>query len=125
MHMKSSTTVLRWNDCERPPGGFRLQRLQRACEKLGIWLAKGTTTMFTQVSDARSDPDFSLVVPCYNEEAVVSHTIGKLLDAFQRAGYRLELILVDNGSTDRTGEILRGWADRNPAVVHHKVEKNE
>jgi glycosyltransferase involved in cell wall biosynthesis len=81
--------------------------------------------MFTQVSDARSDPEFSLVVPCYNEEAVVSHTIGKLLDAFQRAGYRLELILVDNGSTDRTGEILRGWADRNPAVVHYKVEKNE
>jgi glycosyltransferase involved in cell wall biosynthesis len=81
--------------------------------------------MFTERMDVRSDPDFSLVVPCYNEEAVVSHTIGKLLEAFQRAQYRLELIVVDNGSTDRTGEILRSWAARNPAVVHHRVEINE
>ena len=81
--------------------------------------------MIAEVSDALRDPDFSLVVPCYNEEAVVSHTIGKLLDAFQRAGYRLELIVVDNGSADRTGEILRGWAARNSAVVHHRVERNE
>ena len=81
--------------------------------------------MTTEVLDARSDPEFSLVVPCYNEEAVVSHTISKLLNAFQTAGYRLELIVVDNGSTDRTGEILRGWAARNPAVVHHRVGRNE
>ncbi len=70
------------------------------------------------------DPDLSLVVPCYNEEAVVGHTVGKLVNAFERAGYHLELILVDNGSADRTGDILRGWAARSAGVVHHRVEKN-
>jgi glycosyltransferase involved in cell wall biosynthesis len=81
--------------------------------------------MITETLHARSDPEFSLVIPCYNEEAVVSHTINRLLDAFKRAGYGLELIAVDNGSCDRTGEILRGWAARNLAVIHHRVEKNE
>jgi len=81
--------------------------------------------MITETLHARSDPEFSLVIPCYNEEAVVSHTISRLLDAFKRAGYRLELIAVDNGSHDRTGEILRGWAVRNPALIHHMVEINE
>jgi glycosyltransferase involved in cell wall biosynthesis len=81
--------------------------------------------MITETLDARSDPEFSLVIPCYNEEAVVSHTISKLFDAFTKAGYRLEVIAVDNGSWDRTGEILRGWAARNPAVLYHRVEKNE
>jgi dolichol-phosphate mannosyltransferase len=75
--------------------------------------------------ELRIDPEFSLIIPCYNEEAVVSHTISRLLDAFTKAGYRLELIAVDNGSRDRTGEILRGWAARNPAVLHHRVEINE
>ena len=81
--------------------------------------------MITETLDARSDPEFSLVIPCYNEEEIVSHTINRLLDVFKKAGYRLELIVVDNGSRDRTGEILRGWAARNPAVIHHRVEINE
>ena len=81
--------------------------------------------MMPEALDAERDPEISLVIPCYNEEAVVSHTIGKLLEAFHRAGYRLELVAVDNGSTDRTGEIIRGWAARNPAVVHHRIEQNE
>ena len=33
-------------------------------------------------------------------------------EAFRRAGYQLELIAVDNGSNDRTGEIIRSLGDR-------------
>ena len=81
--------------------------------------------MTSETLDARCDPEFSLVIPCFNEEAVVSHTIAKLFEAFTKAGYRLEVIAVDNGSWDRTGEILRGWAARTSAVVYKRVEKNE
>jgi glycosyltransferase involved in cell wall biosynthesis len=75
--------------------------------------------------DARCDPELSLVMPCFNEETIVSQTISKLLNVFANAGYRLEIVAVDNGSSDRTGEIIRGWAARNPAVVHHRVEQNQ
>lgn len=73
----------------------------------------------------RQIPDLSLIVPCYNEEAIIGYTIPRLLAAFEKAGYRLELIAVDNGSRDRTGEIIKEFAAKNPAVVYHRVEQNQ
>lgn len=51
-------------------------------------------------------PEVSLTMPCYNEEACIGETAPALVHAFQAAGIGLELVLVDNGSTDRTGEII-------------------
>jgi glycosyltransferase involved in cell wall biosynthesis len=81
--------------------------------------------MVTESSPTHSDPQLSLVMPCYNEEEIVSLTISKLLDVFEKAGYRLEIIAVDNGSRDKTGEIIKSWAARTPRVVHHRVEQNQ
>ena len=55
-------------------------------------------------------PDVSFVMPCFNEQEVVPYTIPQLVQAFERGGHVLELVACDNGSTDRTGEILRGFA---------------
>ena len=81
--------------------------------------------MATETLDAPYNPELSLVMPCFNEEAIVSHTISGLLNAFARAGHRLEIVAVDNGSSDRTGEIISKWAARTSAVVPHRVELNE
>jgi glycosyltransferase involved in cell wall biosynthesis len=64
-------------------------------------------------------------MPCYNEEAVVRHTILRLTGAFSKAGYVLEIVAVDNGSADKTGEIINGLAAANPAIVSHRVDINE
>lgn len=69
--------------------------------------------------------DLSMVMPAYNEEEVVGPTVSRLFQAFEKAGYRLELIAVDNGSTDRTGEVLRGLAPKHPGLVIHRVDVNE
>ena len=58
----------------------------------------------------QSHPDISLVMPGYHEQAIVAYTIAKLTNAFGKAGYGLELITVNNGSDDRTGEILKKLA---------------
>jgi glycosyltransferase involved in cell wall biosynthesis len=68
--------------------------------------------------------DLSLVMPCYNEEEAIGYTIPQLLGAFEGAGHALELVAVDNGSTDRTGEILADLAARHPSVVVHRVDVN-
>src|SRR5687768_5438705 len=70
-------------------------------------------------------PDLSIVMPCYNEEAIIPFTIPRLLSAFRNAGYRLELVVVDNGSSDRTGEIIQRLATADPWIVHHRVEINQ
>jgi polyisoprenyl-phosphate glycosyltransferase len=71
------------------------------------------------------NPDLSLVMPCYNEEDAVAYTIGRLTSAFERAGHRLELIVVDNGSRDSTGEIISQIAASNPTIVPCTVAVNE
>ena len=70
-------------------------------------------------------PDVSFVMPCYNEEEVVGYTIPKLVAAFQKSGFQLELIAVDNGSTDHTGDILRQFAARLDNIVYYRVERNQ
>jgi len=51
-------------------------------------------------------PDLSLVMPCYQEEESIGETGPALVRAFEEAGIALDLVMVDNGSTDRTGVII-------------------
>jgi glycosyltransferase involved in cell wall biosynthesis len=47
----------------------------------------------------------SIVLPALNEAAAVAQCVRQALEAVSRAGLRGEVIVVDNGSTDRTGEL--------------------
>jgi glycosyltransferase involved in cell wall biosynthesis len=78
-----------------------------------------------KTSAGQVQPDVSFVMPCYNEEESIGYTIPKFVSAFEKAGHRLELIAVDNGSTDRTGEIIKELAASFSSVRYHRVEKNE
>ena len=73
----------------------------------------------------RPEPDVSLVMPCFNEEAAVGSTIPKLVLAHRIRGHRLELVAVDNGSFDATGQRLAELARRYEEVVVHRVEVNQ
>jgi polyisoprenyl-phosphate glycosyltransferase len=72
-----------------------------------------------------ASPEFSLVVPCYDEQETIPFTIPALCAAFEKGGVALELIAVDNGSRDRTGEILQSFAARGLPVVVHRVDVNQ
>jgi len=72
-----------------------------------------------------ADPELSFVMPCYNEEEIIGYTIPRFTAAFKKAGVRLELIAVDNGSRDRTGEMIREMAASDPSIIYHRVEVNE
>ncbi len=43
-----------------------------------------------------------IISPCYNEEEIISDFVGSLIDKIEGA----QIILVDDGSTDRTAEII-------------------
>ncbi len=52
-------------------------------------------------------PLVSLIVPAYNEEAVIEETYKRLKNVMEQGGYDFEILIVDDGSTDRTPEKVK------------------
>jgi dolichol-phosphate mannosyltransferase len=52
-------------------------------------------------------PTFSLVVPVLNEQEVLHDTYATLNGVLEKLGMPFEVVVVDNGSTDRTPDIMR------------------
>lgn len=73
----------------------------------------------------KQEPDISLVMPCYNEEESIAQTAPELVEVFTQGKVNLELILVNNGSRDRTGAIIDTLIDRGLPVVKVTVKVNQ
>jgi glycosyltransferase involved in cell wall biosynthesis len=59
----------------------------------------------------------SIVVPAYNEEG----TIAAVLDRVEQLDLDLEIIVVNDGSTDSTAQVLAGYRDHPRIRVEHKA----
>lgn len=64
----------------------------------------------------------SIIIPVYNEELFLKQVIKKVLNA-DTYGLKKEIILVDDGSTDRSRKILSSFRKKNQFTILHK--KNE
>jgi glycosyltransferase involved in cell wall biosynthesis len=53
-------------------------------------------------------PDYSIVVPAYNEEALLPATLAALAEAMSALALAGEIVVCDNNSTDRTALVARG-----------------
>jgi len=58
-----------------------------------------------------------IVLPAYNEERDLPHLLDRIDEAMDDAGLRFELLIVDDGSTDRTAEIAEMWANKLPLQI--------
>lgn len=70
----------------------------------------------TGPGDAR-DYTYSVVIPVFNSEQIVETTIDRTLAVFREAGLRLELILVNDGSTDGSWAVVSEKARTTAGVV--------
>ncbi len=57
-------------------------------------------------TEEHSQPDISVIVPVYNESAVLPLLIKKTVEAIRPTGRSFEIIIVDDGSSDETAAIL-------------------
>jgi len=57
---------------------------------------------------------YSIIVPMYNEEEVIEETHKRLREVMDRYGEPYELVFVNDGSRDRTVEIVEGLCRVNP-----------
>ena len=62
-------------------------------------------------------PDLSIIIPAYNEEALIVGTLEGLQTYLSGRPEQYELIVVDDGSQDQTIEAIRRWQECNPAEV--------
>lgn len=68
-----------------------------------------------------SAPYLSLIIPTYNEAERIGATVTAVLEYLRRQPYAAEVLVVDDGSQDRTPEIVAAYA---PAVTLVRLPRN-
>ena len=61
-------------------------------------------------------PLLSIIIPAFNEEKRLPGSLEKIQAFVEAQPYLIEVIIVDNGSTDRTTEVVRGWEQTLPTL---------
>ncbi|HXG23504.1 MAG TPA: dolichyl-phosphate beta-glucosyltransferase [Chthonomonadales bacterium] len=66
-------------------------------------------------------PYLSVVVPAFNEEARIGASLKKMLAYFDGRGYEYDILVVDDGSTDGTREIVEAAIQEHPnlRILHY------
>ncbi len=60
--------------------------------------------------------ELSIVIPAYNEEARLPATLRRIAEYLRAGGRSAEVIVVDDGSRDRTAEVARSFAAEIPSL---------
>ena len=66
-------------------------------------------------------PCLTVVVPCYNEEATIETLLGQVLES----PWVAEVVVVDDGSRDRSRQILAGIANPRVRVILHEMNQGK
>jgi peptidoglycan-N-acetylglucosamine deacetylase len=90
-----------------------LQGRREERESEGEWESGGRGDWETGRAATDYQPFVSVIVPAYNEEKVIAQTIDSLLASTYP---RLEIIVVDDGSSDRTGAVVAERFNNEPRV---------
>ena len=69
-------------------------------------------------------PTYSIVVPAYNESARIAEALNKIFAYITKRGWSAEVIVVNGGSTDGTGEIVRDYARKYPTLRLMDLPRN-
>ena len=62
--------------------------------------------------------DLQIIIPAYNVEAYIKECLDSVLN--QKTKYNVKVVLIDDGSTDKTGEIINSYSDARLEVIHQE-----
>ena len=73
-------------------------------------------------------PTLSIIIPCFNEEEGIPALAQKVLPIIGKLNekYKVELLLIDDGSTDKTNQLLQHYfnTEKNTRIITHDRNKN-
>ena len=61
-------------------------------------------------------PQYSIVIPAFNEEARIGGALEAVVACIRQRGWSAEVVVVDDGSRDKTAEIVQAFAAKAPEV---------
>ena len=61
-------------------------------------------------------PHLSIVIPAHNEELRLPGSLSRILEHLRQQPYSWEVLVVENGSSDRTAEVAEGFAQATPGL---------
>ena len=64
----------------------------------------------------RTSQSISAVLPAYNEEAIIERTVRHVADILRGVATDFEVIVTNDGSRDKTGQVLADLQMREPAL---------
>ncbi|MCX6356593.1 MAG: glycosyltransferase [Candidatus Aureabacteria bacterium] len=68
--------------------------------------------------------DISVVIPVFNEEENLPLLHSRLRDTMERLGRSYEIVFVDDGSADRSVQLVQGFIEENPGVRLVEFNRN-
>ena len=66
---------------------------------------------------------FSIVIPIYNEEEILIESVNSIISMCERTKLTYELLLIENGSTDKTLEIAQSLSTINNSIKVHSLNQ--
>ena len=76
-------------------------------------------------SSASPKPLLSIIIPAYNEEHRLPDSLDEIVAWCETTPYEVEVIIVENGSSDRTTEIAEAYARKHPNIRVFHSEKGK
>jgi cellulose synthase/poly-beta-1,6-N-acetylglucosamine synthase-like glycosyltransferase len=91
----------------------------------GFFHHMGSLKERTEVDGMNFDyPPVSILIPAHNEEIVIGATLDAML-ALDYPRDKLEIVVINDGSTDATGDIVADYARKDARVVLYDVPRGE
>ncbi len=70
-------------------------------------------------------PYLSVIIPAYNEASRIVPTIKRIAEYFAAKKMAYEILVVDDGSSDNTAQIIQSMADSNENIRLIRLDKNQ
>jgi dolichol-phosphate mannosyltransferase len=84
--------------------------------------------MSNKITDRKKIPFISIILPAYNEEAIIEKSLGIIIDylKLKEDKYSWEILVINDGSKDNTGLLADSLAkeNKNLRVLHHPCNLN-
>ncbi|NQT23150.1 MAG: glycosyltransferase family 2 protein, partial [Candidatus Omnitrophica bacterium] len=82
-----------------------------------------TTKNSQNIISDKTAKSISCVIPVYNDELTIEYIVNELIFTLENLKADYEIILINDGSPDRGGEIINklALAHKNIKTIHHKV----